>query len=274
MNKKQLIPQEVDQFYTDSSEQDRLKFGLGPLEWERNGELIGRYLTSGNSLNIADVGGGPGIYSEWLAKQGHQVFLIEPVQKHIEQADKRNRKLKNPFRIIHGEARQLKLEDESCDLVILHGPLYHLQEKNDRLQALREAKRILRPEGHLLAFAINETASTLVALLQGILLEPQIRKMCLEELTSGKHHAPKGMPGMLAGGFYHSHERLREELQSAEFSVEKILPVEGAVWLDKNYFETMGTPARKKEMLDFLRTTEGNESLLAMSPHLLAVCKK
>lgn len=65
--------------------------GLGPLKFECNQELSSRYLL--NKGIVIDIGG-PGIYAEWLAKLGHQVTLIDPVQKHIKQAEKWASRLK------------------------------------------------------------------------------------------------------------------------------------------------------------------------------------
>ena len=99
-----MISPEIDLFYTGAAEDKRLTFGLGPLEFERNKELIGRYLPGAGGV-IIDVGGGPGVYAEWLADLGHQVHLIDPVNKHIQQAQKRAAKLKKPFKALLGEDR-------------------------------------------------------------------------------------------------------------------------------------------------------------------------
>ena len=46
-----------------------------------------------------------------------------------------------------GDARDLNLPDSSVDAVVLLGPLYHLRERAHRVQALREASRVVRPGG-------------------------------------------------------------------------------------------------------------------------------
>src|SRR5947208_831203 len=102
-----LINPDIDNFYANTSEEGRLQLGLGPLEFERNKELIQRYLP--NKGIVIDVGGGPGVYSEWLAGLGHQVYLIDPVEKHIKQANKRSNKTKKPFKSLLGEAQKLEL---------------------------------------------------------------------------------------------------------------------------------------------------------------------
>jgi hypothetical protein len=75
MVKDKLISGKLEDFYNQSSEEDRLSFGLGPWEFERNKELIQRHLPQ-DKATIVDVGGGTGKYSEWLAGMGHEANLI------------------------------------------------------------------------------------------------------------------------------------------------------------------------------------------------------
>lgn len=82
MNSKQLISREIELFYDKVSEETRLDKGMGVFEFERIKSLIEKYIIS-SPLTIIDIGGGTGKYSEWLAKKGHRVHLVEPVTKHL-----------------------------------------------------------------------------------------------------------------------------------------------------------------------------------------------
>jgi 2-polyprenyl-3-methyl-5-hydroxy-6-metoxy-1,4-benzoquinol methylase len=270
---KPLIDKEIDEFYSGTSENDRLKYGLGPLEFERNKDLIQRFLPK-KSGTIIDVGGGPGIYSEWLAKLGYDVHLVDPVQKHILQAEKRASKPKSQFKCYLGEAGNLDFEDNFADLIICHGPLYHLQNKEDRIKTLLEAKRVLKPSGILLGFAINYTASTIVGLLQGAVHNPDIFAMCVEEITTGNHHAPESMPGILPKAFYHKPQELLEEVAECGLKPLEIFAVEGIIWLEKNYFESMGNPQKKANLFNLLKLTETDRNLLSFSPHMMIAASK
>ncbi|MEA1876351.1 MAG: methyltransferase domain-containing protein [Bacteroidota bacterium] len=268
-----MINKEINDFYSETSELDRLKYGLGPLEFERNKELINRYLPETGGI-ILDIGGGPGVYSSWLAQQGFEVHLIDPVEKHIEQARKKFSKLKNPFTSHLGEARKLSFQDDFADLIIFHGPLYHLQDKKDRIKALKEAKRVMKTNGIILAFAISYTASTLVGLIQGVLTQSDFYKMSMAELQTGIHEAPDSMAGVLPKGYYHRPEELRSEIEEAGFTHLATLPVEGLIWLDKNYFDTRSDQDKKDRMMKLLLQTENDPNLLAFSPHILAIGEK
>jgi ubiquinone/menaquinone biosynthesis C-methylase UbiE len=267
-----LIAPDIDDFYAATSEEGRLQLGLGPLEFERNKELISRYLPKKGI--IIDVGGGPGIYSEWLAGMGHEVHLVDPVEKHIKQANKRSKQAKKPFKSILGEAQKLELPDNFADLVILHGPLYHLQQKADRLRAISEAKRVLKAGGIVLGFAINHSASTIAALLNGFIHAPEIFRMCKEELTTGVHTPPKNMPGVLPSAYFHKPDELKGEFEETGLTYLDTYAVEGLIWMDKNYFESRSDAAKKANMMQLMQITENDKSLLSLSPHMMIAGRK
>jgi len=273
MTTNTLINKEIESFYSTASEDKRLTFGLGPLEFERNKELISRYLSARGSI-IIDVGGGPGVYAEWLAEMGHHVHLIDPVDKHIRQAQKRARKLKKPFKASLGEARKLDFPDSFAGIVILHGPLYHLQLRSDRIKALREAYRVLKPNGVMLGFAINHTVSTITGLLNGMIHDPQFLAMCQAELKTGIHNPAAKWPGILPEAFFHKPKELFDEVIESGFSKAKLFAVEGMVWLDSKYFESRSDPQKKEAMMNLLKSTEENPDLFSFSPHIMISAKK
>lgn len=271
-NQMNRIDPSIEDFYSRSAEDLRLQMGLGPLEFERNKDLISRYLTSYKGF-IADIGGGTGHYSQWLAGMGHEVLLIDPVPKHIQQAEKRS-KSKQPFKCILGEARQLPINDSAADVVILHGPLYHLQEEDDRIAALAEARRVLKPGGTILGFAITHAASTLAALQTGMLYEPDVFAMCRAELKTGCHNPPGRFPEMLAEAYYHKPTVLKQEFEAAGLKPVGLFAVEGMAWMDSKFFETWPHPEKRKRLLELLALTESDTELLCMSPHIMLAAEK
>ena len=273
MLKKLLISKAINDFYNKSSEEDRLSIGLGPLEFERNKTLIQKFLPE-RVCKIVDIGGGTGKYSEWLSKMGHKVYMIEPVKKHVNLALKRSEGLKNKFKVIHGEAKNLDLPDNYADITILHGPLYHLQEKADRLKAISEAKRITKPGGTILGYAINYTASTIVALLQGVIHDEKILNMCHSELTTGIHHAPENMPGILTEAYYHKPKELQAEFEEVKLYNIQLFSVEGIIWLDKNFYSSRSDLKKYNNLLEINKITENDTNLIAFSPHMMIAAIK
>jgi hypothetical protein len=50
--------------------------------------------------------------------------------------------------------------------------------------------------------------------------------------------------------------------------------VESFIWLDKNYFESRADPQKRKKLLELLRITEKEKSILGISPHLMIAARK
>jgi 2-polyprenyl-3-methyl-5-hydroxy-6-metoxy-1,4-benzoquinol methylase len=66
-------------------ESERLSGARGELEQLRTQAILAQNLPRAPA-EIFDVGGAAGIHAFPLAKQGHQVHLIDPVELHLEQA--------------------------------------------------------------------------------------------------------------------------------------------------------------------------------------------
>src|SRR5690606_6644344 len=137
------------------------------LEFVRTQRLLARLLPAAPAV-VLDVSGAAGVHAEPLAAQGYEVHLIDPVPLHIEQA----RAVPGLASATLGDARALDWADDSVDAALLLGPLYHLTERSDRVRALAEARRVLRPGGVVAAAAISRYASTLDGLFRGHLREP------------------------------------------------------------------------------------------------------
>ncbi|MFA4978202.1 MAG: class I SAM-dependent methyltransferase [Sphingobacterium sp.] len=273
MNSKQLISRDIELFYNRASEETRLDKGMGVFEFERIKSLVEKYIPTSSS-KIIDIGGGTGKYSEWLAKKGHQVHLVEPVAKHIQIAQNRANRLKNKFFVHLGEARKLEFPDNYADLIILHGPLYHLQKKEDRDLAICEAKRILKNDGIILGFAINYTASTLVGLLNGLIHKKPFFEMCKEELIRGMHNPPDDFPWLLAEAFYHKPQQLKDEFINQGLTYLNTYAVEGMAWLDKEYFTNMLNNKKRRTLMELIQVTENDSYLLPFSPHMMIAVQK
>ena len=273
MDSRQLISRNIELFYNKASEETRLERGMGVFEFERIKSLIENYIPTSSS-KIIDVGGGTGKYSEWLAKKGHDVHLVEPLYKHVKIAQSRAARLKNKFSVHLGESRKLEFPSNFADLIILHGPLYHLQKQEDRYISISEAKRVLKKDGIILGFAINYTASTLVGLMNGLIHKRAFFEMCKCELTTGIHNPPEDFPWLLAEGYYHRPDELKTEFINQELSFLNLYAVEGMAWLDKDYFANMLNDKKKNVLLELINVTQNDSYLLPFSPHMMIAVQK
>src|SRR5262249_29048034 len=131
---------EIEAYYARGEEQDRLAAGpVAILEFERTKEIILRSLPPAPAV-VADIGGGPGRYAQWLAESGYQVEHRDLMPLHVEQV--RVALGENALvRTMLGDAVDLDLPDSAVDAVLLLGPIYHLRNRADRIKALREAAR-------------------------------------------------------------------------------------------------------------------------------------
>ncbi len=94
--------------------------GSGPLELARTQEILTRFLPPA-PCSVVDVGGGPGVYTLWLARAGYDVHLVELAPEHVEQARVASGAQKDhPVTSIQaGDARKLPQVDGSVDAVLL-----------------------------------------------------------------------------------------------------------------------------------------------------------
>lgn len=260
--------------YGTGYEERRLGTGPGQLERIRTQEVLTRYLPS-PPASVIDIGGGPGVYSAWLAALGYDVDLLDVVPLHVEQA---RQKFAEPgletARAEVGDARQLPYASSSADWALLLGPLYHLPERDDRLSALREARRVLRPGGGIAVAAISRFASLLDGFFRGFVRDPVFARVVQEDLDSGRHQNPTQNPEYFTTAYFHHPRELAEELEEAGFAAVDVLAVEGPFWCLQDFDETWSRPELRERMLDFLRRIERDGSIIGASAHLLALARK
>jgi SAM-dependent methyltransferase len=260
--------------YERGAESGRLvSDGLPRLELARTLELLERFLPR-PPADILDVGGGPGVYAAILARQGYRVDLIDVVPLHVEQAvAAAAAQPESPFSARVGDARALDAHDASCDAVLLLGPLYHLTERGDRVRALVEARRVLRPEGVVIGVAISRFASLLDGLAQGFLGDPVFAGIVERDLRDGQHRNPQPIerPDWFTTAFFHHPDELTAEVVEAELVCEGVFGVEGPGWLFQDQWEPS---ARNEILLDAARAVENEPTFRAVSAHLLVVARK
>jgi SAM-dependent methyltransferase len=225
---------------------------------------------------VLDVGGGAGIHAGWLAEQGYRVHLIDPVPLHVEQAMETSAGMAHGFTAAVGDARRLDASDASQDAVLLLGPLYHLTERPDRLKALDEARRVLRPGGSVLAVGISRFASLLDGLHRNMLGNPEFagfEEIVAQDLRDGQHRNPDpdNRFGWFTTAFFHHPDELGAELTEAGFALDGIYGIEGPGGL---WPEAWADRARRPAILAAVRAVEQERTLLGVGSHLLAVGTK
>jgi ubiquinone/menaquinone biosynthesis C-methylase UbiE len=262
--------------YEEGIEKERLLGeGVGRLEYVRTRELLARHLPPA-AATILDVGGGAGAYALPLAKEGYSVYLVDPVPLHVEQATAASvAQPEAPLVGVElGDARSLSQGDESVDAVLLLGPLYHLTLRDDRIQALREALRVVRPGGVMVAAAISRFASTIDGLLRGFLLDPGFEAIVERDVREGQHRNPTERPEWFTTAYFHLPEELRGEVKEAGFVVEALVGIEGPAWAVPDLDAWLEDPRRRAKLLAAIGRVEAQSSLVGASAHLLVVGRR
>lgn len=169
---------ELEKHYNKFNEDKRLSRRHGQVEFTTTITYIHKYLEQLKAqkegpLQILDVGAGTGRYSIALANEGYDVTAVELVKYNLGILKKKGSNVK----AYQGNALNLKrFEDNSFDMTLVFGPMYHLYEFEDKVKALSEAKRVTRPGGVILvAYLMNEYAVLMYGFRENMV------KACLED---------------------------------------------------------------------------------------------
>lgn len=148
MNEENLI-----NYYNKFNEDKRLNTRHGKVEFITSIKYIEKYLKSDSK--IIDIGAGTGKYSIYLSNKGYDVTAVELVKHNLRMIEKNS-----SVKAYLGNALDLsKFKDNSFDITILFGPMYHLISKEDKIKALSEAKRITKKNGYIFVqYCMNEYA--------------------------------------------------------------------------------------------------------------------
>jgi ubiquinone/menaquinone biosynthesis C-methylase UbiE len=267
----------VASFYEAYDEAGRLAVDYFALEQARTRELIERLWPAPAEASrvVVDIGGAAGAYAFWLAEKGHVVHLLDFVAKHVRQAQEaeasRPRKLAS---IRQGDARALPYGDGLADVALMLGPLYHLQERADRLRALTEARRVLKPGGWLLAAGISRFASLVDGLRTGKLLDDAVfAGIVADDLRDGRHRNETDTLHYFTAAYFHRPEELAAEVAEAGFGAPRVHAVEGPAFALPDFEARWARPESREVLLRFLRSVEEEPALLGASPHLLACAR-
>jgi SAM-dependent methyltransferase len=259
---------EVHAHYGRGLEQTRLDGTFGVVEYARTIEIISRVLPP-PPASVADIGGGPGRYALWLAEAGYRVRHRDLVPLHVDQVTEAS---EGRVEAAVADARALDLADACVDAVLLLGPIYHLDEPEDRLAALAEAARIARPGAPILISAISRWAPRLDGYLTKRLYREHAEFAELVARVESDGRLPPASPGAFSA-YCHTPDQLRREVEAAGLVVEDLVGVEGVSFALADLAERLADPVDRQVVLDSARALERVPELLGLSPHLIATAR-
>ena len=166
----------LSEYYGSYDEDNRLRSRHGSVEFLTTMRYVQMYLRPG--MRVLEIGAATGRYSHTLARTGYKVDAVELVAHNIG-IFKSNTQPGEDVRIYQGNAKKLDmLDDETYDITLLLGPMYHLFTVPEQLEALSEAIRVTKKGGIIFAaYCGNEATMVQYCFGRGMLKEEQYRKL-------------------------------------------------------------------------------------------------
>ncbi|MBQ7147284.1 MAG: class I SAM-dependent methyltransferase [Pseudobutyrivibrio sp.] len=256
----------LEEYYNNYDEEGRLLSKHGQVEYLTTKKYIKECLEGISEPNILEVGAGTGRYSVTLAKQGLKVTAVELIKHNLEIL-KSKLDGTEPINAIQGNALDLSMfEDDTFDVTMLLGPMYHLFTREDKLKALGEAVRVTKPGGFILvAYCMNEP--TVVQFCFGA---DNLQRVLEENLLTSDWHC-KSEPK-------ERFELVRtEDIESynAEFPIKriKLVATDGATNYMRPKIDSMDDDTFAK-WVDYHFTICERQDLIGASHHTLDILQK
>ena len=271
--------------YNAGIERNRLRAGIGLIEFERTKEILMEKLPKPPAV-IYDIGGAYGEYAWWLSALGYEVHLFDLSETNIEMSKELAEEY--PGVCLHAaevcDARAIPRPDKSADAILFMGPLYSITEYEERILAIKECYRLLK-EGGLLFSAALTPYSVLVPRIakyhtentrKGTELDdPAVISIIERALLDGCYINPeRKIANGLGSSHLHTAKALREELECGGFVTSAVHGVMGGAWLAPNLNELLEKEETRKVLMKTVCMLDTHEEIIGLSGHLLAISRK
>ena len=288
-NKKEHIMKTIDTTvlagYNAGIERDRLRSGIGLIEFERTKEILLEKLPKAPAV-IYDIGGAYGEYSWWLSSLGYEVHLFDLSETNIKMSGELAVEYPGVFlkSAMVCDACSIPRPDKSADAILLMGPLYSITEYEERILAIRESRRLLKDDGILFCAALTPYSVLIPRIVmyhadnskkRKELDDPDVIAMIGRALEDGCFINPeRRIASGLGSSHLHTAKALREELLCGGFDTPAVHGVMGGAWLAPNLDELLAKEETRELLMKTVRMLDTHEEIIGLSGHLLSVSRK
>ena len=250
-------------FYKENDESTRFKRSKGTnVEFETTMHYIKKYLKP--NCKILELGASTGNYSIPLAKMGYDVTAVELLDENLDVLKQKSKKLKNITPIKANALDLSQFKDNTFDLVLSLGPMYHLYTKKDDKKAINEAIRVCK-KGGILFFAYLTHSS--VIFYEGV-VKNNFKN--IGYAINDKGEAKNSPEEIFSSHFCDEFENYFKDLKVKKLNH---VATDGLATCCRTFFDNLS----KKDYETFLRwhfSTCERTDQLGWSSHVLFICKK
>ena len=248
-----------EELYKLFDEESRLKSRTGLVEKITTQREIDKLINANSK--VLDVGAGTGVYTIHLASKVKEVTAFEPSSTNFMNLELKAKKFSN-IRAYNKSSFDLKdLEENYFDLVLIFGPMYHLSDDKDRIDVLRQAKRICKNGGHILISYINHDM---------VLISESINYN-LNIFSSPSYDSRKQR--LIDRPFiFFKVDEARQMIEDEDIEIKDIVASDGFAEVLSKYLDEMAEESFKNYLEWHLSHCKDSETLGATN-HLLFVCK-
>lgn len=264
----------VTDYYSSFDEWGRLD--REPLEFQINLQYIRKYLPP--SGRILDNGAGPGKYAMELAKLGYEITLSDITPRLVEMAEQKAselgvRKHFNGFHVLN--ATQLEaIPNEMYDASLMLGPLYHLQQEEERVSAVKELYRVTKRNGNVFVAFQSRMRMSITSLQSPEHWKPHDSMDSIQSFYRNGifDHNDKGR---FTGAYYFQINEINPFMESHGFETLDLIgsssfgtllnSEQKQYWADKGEYE---------KLIEFLTAAANDPAILGISSHLLYIGRR
>jgi Cyclopropane fatty acid synthase and related methyltransferases len=250
-------------------------------EWQRLEKCFVEYYIVCKYLNkyieqkslILDLGGGPGRYALYLAKEKQSsVLLVDLAEQNVTYALHEAQKQDLNIRATVGDCRYIKsITSEKYDSILLLGPIYHLTKKNDRTDSIKQCISLLKPGGTIFIGFISTFSRIIYSLREqaGEILTNDLLRSDIQKSIYRKNVYRKGPPKFMI----HPSKIMDFMKPFPEISTLDIVGCEGILGPFLNQSNALQSDIMDK-WLDYSFLISNHKEILSYSEHLMYIGRK